>query len=294
MQEKKAKTEAVCALIESVNPAIAREVTSILSSYRGGVEEIRLRGEGMCSLVIFGREYPLYSSVSCEELWRLLSLVCSGSMYAYRDSIAEGFVTMDGGIRVGVSGRAGYEMGRNVGVGDFTGLCFRIPSSDCTFGVELYEAWRNNGCKGMLIASPPSGGKTTALRSLARFIGGGSRPMRVTVVDERLEFDTSAYRNSSVDILRGYKRSLGVEIAVRTLSAEVIIVDEIYSQSDRDAISFAHGSGVSVIATVHAGCMSELKKRDGVRGLLDDGMFPSVAFIERTDGHFGFRMERYA
>ena len=283
----------VCKVIEEILPEAAREILGVDASVGGRIEEIRLRSFGVCSLVVCGKSYPLRLRVSPSEMADILSRLCHDALYAYRDTITMGYITMEGGIRVGVGGKASYDGGRSVGVGEVSSLVFRIPSSECSFANELHLRWRELGAPGMLIASPPSGGKTTAERALARLIGSGPLLKRVVIVDERCEFDPEDYAGAHVDVLRGYKRSEGIEIAVRTMSAELIMVDEIFTDGDRDALLRAHGSGVTVIATAHARNADDLQKKAVIASLLSGGMFPMLAFIERESGSFNFRVEEY-
>ena len=144
----------------------------------------------------------------------------------------------------------------------------------------------------MLIYSAAGEGKTTAIRSLARLIGSGKRPYRVVVADERSEFDEGAYRSAHVDVLKGYKRSLGIEIAIRTMSAEVLIVDEISSPEDARALLLAIGAGVDVIATAHGRRVSEISKRPHMRELIEAGLFSSFCSLKREGERFSFCFER--
>ena len=144
----------------------------------------------------------------------------------------------------------------------------------------------------MLICSRAGEGKTTAIRALARLIGSGERPRRVVAVDERCEFDVSYYSDSHVDILRGYRRALGVDIAIRTMSAEVVMVDEISSHDDARAMLSSLGAGVTVIATAHASSLGDALKRDYIRELVDGGLFSSICVIERCGDKFTYRLEK--
>ena len=169
---------------------------------------------------------PLFSTLKRNEAEALVNLLCEGALYAHRDTLASGYVTMRGGVRVGICGFARYEGGRLVGVSEMRSLVFRIPGGDCEIADELFSAF-SEVRRGMLIYSPPGIGKTTALRSLAASVGGGSNPRRVCVVDERCEFCDEDYADCEVDILKGYKRGVGIEIAVSVTGPQVIIVDEI-------------------------------------------------------------------
>ena len=144
----------------------------------------------------------------------------------------------------------------------------------------------------MLICSAAGEGKTTAIRALAGLIGSGEMPRRVVVADERCEFNPAEYARAHVDILRGYKRALGVDIAIRTMSAEVLIVDEISSREDATAMLASVGAGVTVIATVHARSLGDAMKRDYVATLVRGGLFESVCVISRKAGSFSYTIDR--
>lgn len=256
------------------------------------VNEVRLRTGGATALSVAGRNVALAGSVSREEMKRTFAKVCGGAVYAHRDDICRGFVSLEGGIRVGVCAEAKYDRDKVVGVGEVTSLVFRIPSFLCSFAPSLYSRWRDSGSGGMLICSGAGEGKTSTLRALAGLIGSGESPRRVVAVDERLEFDPSRYQGAHVDILRGYRRALGVDIAIRTLSAEVLIVDEVSSGEDALAMLSAIGAGVTVIATAHARSLRDALRREYIRGLVMAGLFDTVCVISRQNGRFSFTLDR--
>lgn len=137
---------------------------------------------------------------------------------------------------------------------------------------------------GMLICSRAGVGKTTAIRYLAGKIGGGENPLRVAVVDERCEFNLNSYSGAMVDILRGYRRAVGVDIAIRAISSEVLIVDEIGTREDSDALLGAIGAGVVVIATAHGDDIESVKGREYIKRLCDAGLFDTYVAINRING----------
>lgn len=255
------------------------------------INEIRIRSLGVSALVSNGRNIPLDVRVNKDELKEIFRRICGGAVFAHRDDVCRGFVTLDGGIRVGVCGFARYESGNVVGVGDVSALVFRIPGGSCSFARELYQGWSRIG-GGMLICSGAGEGKTTAIRALARLIGSARDPKRVVIADERCEFNPEDYREAHVDVLRGYKRALGVDIAIRTMSAEVLIVDEISSAEDASAMLMSLGAGVTVIATVHAHGLSDAMRREYVKRLVDGGLFESVCVIKRSGGAFSFSLDK--
>lgn len=255
------------------------------------VSEIRLRCPGTSALTLSGENVFLPIRLNVDNMREIFKKICDGAVFAHRDDVCRGFVTLSGGIRVGVCGYARYDGGRVVGIGEISALVFRLPGQECSFGRALCERWRSIG-GGMLICSRAGEGKTTAIRALAGLIGSGDTPMRVVVADERCEFQPDRYADAHVDILRGYRRPLGIDIAIRTMSAEVLIVDEISSPEDSHAMLSALGAGVSVIATVHAASLLDAMRRPYVRELIDGGLFESVCVIRRDGRRFGFEIEK--
>ena len=227
---------------------------------------------------------PLFSTLKRNEAEALVNLLCEGAMYAHRDTLASGYVTMRGGVRVGICGFARYEGGRLVGVSEMRSLVFRIPGGDCEIADELFSAF-SEVRRGMLIYSPPGIGKTTALRSLAASVGGGSNPRRVCVVDERCEFCDEDYADCEVDILKGYSRREGIEIATRTMSAEVIMIDEI-GADDAESIKDVLRCGIPIVATAHAADYEEIKSKPGIASLISSGAFDVFVGISSCDSGY--------
>lgn len=273
---------------------IADEIRRLSRSRRGGaneVREIRIR-TGARSAVSFSDEcVTLFSTVDKEQMSEIVESLTDGALYAHRDSIASGYISIGGGVRVGICGQARYEADRLVGVGSVSSLLFRIPSGDCAFKDALYSAYIESGARGMLIYSPPGVGKTTALRALAASVGSGKLAKRVAVIDERCEFDESDYTSCEVDILKGYKRSDGIEIATRTMSPEIIMIDEI-GEGDAEPISRVLRCGIPIVATAHASGLEELRSRIALAPLFTLGAFDTFVGISREDGEYRLTVDR--
>lgn len=250
------------------------------------LSEIRLRAEGLCSLTVSGRNLPLSTSLSTQEMRALLTRLCDGAVYAFREPLLHGYLPLPYGVRVGVCGRMTYDAEAAVGVSDIRSLVFRLPNGTCDSEELLYNEWRRGIGHGMLIYSPPGGGKTTALRALARRIGTPPEPRRVCVVDERCELCPSDYASAHVDLLQGYRRADGIELAVRTLSAEVLMVDEIGSEREAEAMLGVLQSGIPLVATAHAAELSEVLAKRGLRPLLSAGLFDVLVGLRAQDGRF--------
>ena len=259
------------------------------SSRHKRIEEIRLHCGRRATLTSSGRNIPTQSVLTREEIDRTLTRLCEGSVYAFRDTIAEGYIGLRGGVRVGVCGRAALSGGKICGVYDIDTLVIRIPHPSPPLGAEIAELIRKaEFTGGVLIYSPPGVGKTTLLRSLAKILSSGERAVRVSVIDTRGELGYSMGEPSlCLDLLSGYPKHIGISIASRTLSPQVIICDEIGNRLEAEAICEAQGCGVPLIATAHAANVRELLGRSGIGMLHKSGCFSVYVGLSRR-GEFGF------
>ena len=279
-------TDAKNRVLEYLPFSISREIKRITASRVGGVDslgEIRLCiGKGS-SIKSHGERLLLHINVTDTDMRATVNKLCDGAVYAHRDTLSAGFISIEGGVRVGVCGNARYESDRLVGVTDISSLVFRIPAAKCNFTDKLYTAWADVE-RGMLIYAPPGGGKTTALRALVDALSLGKESKTVVVVDERCEFFLDDCYDSGVHLLRGYKRGIGIEIALRTLSPEVIAVDEIGAGKECEEMLDFLNSGVPIIATAHAKSIEELKKRSTLTPFFERNVFDVFVGIFNTDG----------
>lgn len=277
-------------VISALPSALMREVVHIGASRKGfpsGLCEIRLRATGACVLVFESECIRLLSRVSERELSQVLERITDGSLYSYRDTLAEGFVPLKGGVRVGVCGAAKYDGGELVGIHAISSMVFRLPFGECNFADSLAELFLSSVHSGMLIYAPPGGGKTTALRSLVKILSSGTSASRVCVIDERCEFLPQEYFGCEADILRGYKRADGIEIAVRTLNPEIIVIDEIGAK-EAEGLFGVMRCGIPVIATAHASSVEELLSKPGISMMTEGGVFDLFVGIIKKEGSYGF------
>ncbi len=277
---------------EAVRLAIPERVRGEIekmSAEIGCIEELRLHCGRRATLTSRGKNVPTACILTREEMDRALTRLCGGSVYAFRDTIAEGYISLRGGIRVGICGRAAISDGKICGVYDIDTLAIRIPHRSPPLGREIAALLEEmNFTRGVLIYSPPGVGKTTLLRSLAVMLSSGKNPRRVSVVDTRGELSFSLDSPSlCLDILTGYPKHNGISLASRTLGSEVMICDEIGSRAEAEAICEAHNCGVPLIATAHAASVRELLGRTGIGILHRAGCFGAYVGLSRR-GSFGF------
>ena len=280
-------------ILYCIPSALRCELLRIARTRTGGLEELSELHLtlGRRSRALLGRERILLGTeVTEDDMEGAVHRLCGGAVYAHRDTIADGYVSLDNGIRVGICGQARYEAGRLVGVSDISALLFRIPSSDCSFTAELFEIFLK--CRqGMLIYAVAGGGKTTALRSLAYRLAEGKDGARVSVIDERCEFSVAECSRCGIDLFRGYKRSEGMNIALRTMAPEIIAVDEIGGRDEAEDMLNSLNSGVRIIATAHAASLDELKRRRSIEPFIEYGIFDRFVGIYNDGGLYRCRVD---
>ncbi len=257
------------------------------------LDELRLRAGGACGVVFDRRETRLDTRLDGDALGEIVKRLCGGSLYAYADSIREGFITLPSGVRVGLCGRAVTERGGITAVYDIGSLCIRIPHRVSGIGeriARLIQAER----VGVLIYSSPGVGKTTLLRALIERLASGSSPMRLAVIDTRGELSPGQPPGLTVDWLCGYPRGVGIEIAARVLNPELIVCDEIGADlAEAGAIRAAHNCGVPLLASAHASALSELRAKSGIALLCEGAIFGCFVGLERTSGpDYRYRIAR--
>ena len=224
-------------------------------------------------------------SVSREDIDGIISALTGGALYAHRHTISEGFLTLGGGIRVGICGQARYEGDKLVGVSEVSSLLVRLPGARCSFENELLSAFKKTE-RGMLIYAPASGGKTTALKALIVRLAETKTVSRISVIDERCELCTDEISRLDVDVFKGYKRADGMRIALRVMSPEVIMVDEIGASDEGEEMIESLMSGVKFIATAHGEKYDDVRRRKNLAPFFRLGIFDTFVRIFNTDTGF--------
>ena len=204
-----------------------------------------------------------------EDAEAVVSAATENSLYAYMDEIRNGYITVRGGHRLGICGSAVYENGKIKTVKNISGINIRIAREVIGAADGVLSRIAENGIQSTLIISPPGGGKTTLLRDIARSLGN-RKGMRPVVIDSRWEIAAGHNGSFGCDVgartfvLCGYKKKEGFSHAVRALSPNVILCDEIGSSEDAEMIRDAALCGVSVIATAHGRDIEDIKRRSGL------------------------------
>lgn len=285
----------------ALSDKLYKTVYKLPNELKASVQEIRIRAEKPLVLsmgrktMFVDKAFELSDSIensvtaSFDDIVASFQNVCCYSVYSHQNEIKNGFVTMGSGHRVGICGTAVTSHGEISSVRDISSLNIRIAREIPDAAEELLQ--RVGSVEGgLLIVGMPCSGKTTILRDLARRIslGIGCRIMRTSVVDERSELSgtyAGIARNDLglSDILNGYSKHEGIMQALRTLSPEAIICDEIGASADMWAIEQGINAGVSIVATIHAGSYRELLARSQGKALINSGAFRTVVILESRE-----------
>lgn len=215
-----------------------------------------------------------------QETESVFNSLCRYSVHSLTDSIARGFITLEGGSRVGVYGTAVTDGDRIVSVRSISGLNIRVSGNFTGIAESAAETIYSKGCANTLICGPPSSGKTTFLKDLCRILSD-NMGKKVCIVDERGETD-GCMTGINTDVLSGYPKAEGVRIAVRTLSPDIIAFDEIGTLSEAEAVSDGLNSGVMFIMTMHCENTKELMKKPQFRYLKGCGAADSIVLLKKT------------
>lgn len=273
-----------------------RLVEEIYATLPSGLslEEIRLRRDRCASLTVGGENLRLTSVLGGAEMDALLPALCEGSLYAHGETVCRGFLTLKGGVRVGICGRANTVSGRVTGVCEINSYAIRLPHAPPVLGGEICELLRGARREGVLLFAPPGVGKTTLLRAVTARMASGEHARRVAVVDTRGELCAGLSASGLLlDLLSGYPRGVGISIAARTLAAELIVCDEIGDLAEAQEISNTHAAGVPLLASAHAADIRDLLARPGLRLLHEARCFGYYVGVTRREDVFDFCYDTY-
>ncbi len=285
-----------------------RAVTRVLSRdicyniNENTIEEIRIRVDRPVILKYpEGKEDILDQVVTQNEILNILQSLCNNSIYSYQSQICDGYITLQGGHRVGITGNVAMKDGKITNVNYVSSLNFRIAreiigASDEILKEVITRINSQNNLKNSnsdtsnleinntLIVSKPGCGKTTVLRDLVRNIS--NKGFTVSLIDERGEI-ASMYKGIPqndiglrTDVMDNVTKSLGMKIAVRTMAPQVIVADEIGTEGDFEAINYGICSGVKGIFTAHGSDISELRQNETLNKLYEEKLFKRIIFLE--------------
>ena len=249
------------------------------AALRGRAEEFRLRcGRPPALLLPEGERALIPRGVTERDLGSLLETATRSSVHTALGQLRAGFVTVRGGVRVGLAGVVSGDGGA-IALRRVSSAAVRIPRAALGCADGIIGPLTRPDFENTLILAPPGGGKTTMLREIVRLLGG---TRRVSLVDERGEaaFDVGPM----TDVMTGIDKRRGAELMLRAMNPEIIAFDEITCPDDAEACRLALGCGVRILATAHAAGTEDLRAREVYRELTAAGAFRRAVVISRAGG----------
>lgn len=269
--------------------SIADELCKLPEAYISEIEELRLRCGKNLRLKYHSSEKIIPHIITKEDLKTTLNNLIKFSYYAYEQDLAQGFVTIDGGHRVGICGKAVVKNGQPSLIKEISSLNIRFAKEikGCADALVAEVTGKDGRAVNTLIVSTPGCGKTTMLRDLARNLS--NRKMQVAICDERSEI-AGMYCGSSnfdignhTDVLDGCDKAYGIPMLIRSMAPDVIITDEIGKREDIRAVEQCLASGVALITTIHGNCMAEIEN-SAIGELVRQGVFKTIIFLTKQNG----------
>ncbi|MCI8479173.1 MAG: stage III sporulation protein AB [Oscillospiraceae bacterium] len=259
-------------------------------------EEFRLRMGQPLTVLLPRGEVPVPGCpepIQGEDLSAVFEIATQASAHTVLDRVCNGFITVQGGHRIGLCGAAVVQEGSITNLRQLSSLAIRIAREISGAAEQVLPALTvGGGLRSTLILSPPGGGKTTLLRDLIRRIsaGIGTMPLRVGVADERGELCALYHGVPQMevgpltDVMDGCPKEEGLMMLLRGMNPQVLAADEITAPGDIAALETAANCGVILLATAHARSLEDLGTRPLYQRLLSLKLFQRAVLIEREQG----------
>lgn len=286
-------------------PAQIRKALGQALFDRNKIYEIRLRVNAPLIVIYQGKEYFLTLEgeltreeakayhVQTEDLKEMLEYISGYSLYAFEEEIRQGFLTIVGGHRVGIAGKTILDGNKIKSLKYISYINLRLSHQikGCASPILPYIIKNRQICH-TLIISPPRCGKTTLLRDLIRQVSNGNRYMpgvSVGVVDERSEI-AGSYQGIPqndlgirTDVLDCCPKAEGMMMLIRSMSPEVVAVDELGDYEDIHAIESVIHCGCKLFATVHGSSIEDIKRKPLLQRLMQEKVFERYIVLYKKD-----------
>lgn len=257
------------------------------------MQEIRIRTNRPIILKLSNGDIILEYMITSQDILQIVERLCENSIYAYKNQICEGFITIQGGHRIGITGNCVIENEKIINLKYISALNFRIARQVLNCSNRIIKNIVNqeeNTIFNTILVAPPGKGKTTMLRDIIRKISNGIPDFKISpktcgVVDERGEI-AACYKGvpqndvgMRTDVIENVSKSQGMRMLIRSMSPEIIACDEIGSLEDIEAIRYAMSAGVKGIFTMHGKEIEDVKNNSEINKLIQEKKIEKIIFI---------------
>lgn len=267
---------------------IQKLLNNLSDEIKINAQEIRVRTQKNIIILYKNNYHNINLIILPEDIENIFKKICNYSIYTFQEQIKNGYITFKNGHRIGLAGSAVVHKNNIINIKNITSLNIRIARESKNCSKEIFKNTKYNN-SGFLIIGAPMTGKTTILRDLSRLFSVKNK-QKVVIIDERYEI-AAVYENvpqldiGFSDVLSGFQKSQGILMALRTLSPDIIICDEIGSTLDAISVKESLNSGVKIIATMHARNLKEFFNRPQTKILLKTGAFNKIFVLNYNQNH---------
>jgi stage III sporulation protein AA len=273
---------------------ISDKVLSLPQDLIDRIEEIRVRTSRVLEVTARGKPYFLPYTVTEEDSEQLINKLSRHSFYTLEEELKRGYITIEGGHRVGLAGKVVLEGGVVKGIRNLSSFNIRVAREKLDIAQSILPYVYNDGWKHTMLIGSPQTGKTTLLRDLARMISTGVPernipPYKVGIVDERSEIAgcvngiPQLMFGPRVDVLDACPKAEGMMMLIRSMSPDVLVVDEIGRVEDGQAIQEAVNAGITLVMTTHGSSLSEVRKRPVIKDIVNLQTIERFVELRRGD-----------
>lgn len=281
---------------------IAEAIHQVMKQYGESLQEVRIRAGKPLAVSVGGRNCFVAANgqllqtaqgalrVDWDMILKCLEFMSRSSLYAFENEMQKGYITVEGGHRIGMVGKTILQNGQIGGISPIAGLNVRIAHEIRGCAEKLLPSLlEEQALQHTLILSPPGGGKTTMLRDLIR-LASDRLGLIVAVADERSEIG-GCYRGvpqcelgMQTDVLDGCPKAEGMLMLLRTMNPQVIAADELGGRAELEAVISVLHAGVKLLCTVHSNTIEELQRRPGFDQLMEQGVFQRIVVLSGRKG----------
>jgi stage III sporulation protein AA len=274
---------------------IADLISQIPPNQKEELEEIRIRINRPIEITTKGAPRFLPYIIKPDDAFHLMNKISHFSIYTLEEELKQGFITVSGGHRIGLAGKVILEGGKVKAIRDISSFNIRIAREKTGIAEPILPYIFQGRWMHTMVIGPPQTGKTTLLRDIARIassgsIGRGIQAMKVGIVDERSEIAGCVNGipqltfGDRIDVLDACPKAEGMMMMIRSMSPDILIVDEIGRKEDAEAIQEAVHAGITLMMTTHGTSIEEVKKRPSLRKILEQGIFQRFVVLSRASG----------